>query len=173
MRSPTWQPELIGPSLRLRPLRADDFPALHAAASDPGIWAGHPDRERYTREGFQKFFDSGLECGRTLVVHDRKTGAVIGSSRYMDYDPQKSSVEIGFSFLTRAYWGGQHNREMKTLMLDYAFQYVKTCYFVVHVTNVRSQKAMLKLGGVETQDRTFIPVGRDLTDRVVYVLQAS
>ena len=77
-----WQPTLQGPRLRLRPLRREDYEAVYLAASDPKIWEVHPDPLRYTRERFQAFFDSGIECGGALVIED--AGKIIGSSRYTD-----------------------------------------------------------------------------------------
>ena len=41
-----FQPVLRGSLLELRPLRADDFDALYAVASDPLIWEQHPQRDR-------------------------------------------------------------------------------------------------------------------------------
>src|ERR1700689_604976 len=100
-----WEPTLIESTLRLRPLREGDFEALFAIASDPLIWEQHPDRERYTRERFQVYFSSGMESKGALAVIDQKTGQLIGSSRYTDYRKPTSSVEVGFTFLTRDHWG--------------------------------------------------------------------
>jgi hypothetical protein len=48
------QPTLTGTHITLRPLPASDFDGLFAAASDPWIWAQHPDPGRGTREGFRR-----------------------------------------------------------------------------------------------------------------------
>src|SRR5687768_14077571 len=113
-----WQPTLSSDLLNLRPLRADDWPALMAAASDPLIWELHPEPTRFQPEVFARFFAGALESGGALVAIDAKTGALIGSSRYTDHREDTRSVEIGYTFLTRAYWGGAYNRQMKSLMLD-------------------------------------------------------
>lgn len=126
-----------------------DFEALHAAASDPLIWEQHPENTRWQRDVFRRFFVSGLESRGALVILDAKTHAVIGTSRYTAHDPGKRSVEIGYTFLTRPYWGGPHNAELKALMLGYAFEQVDTVFFVVGDHNFRSQKAVLKLGARE------------------------
>jgi N-acetyltransferase len=93
MVSLDWQPALLGELLELRPLPADDFQALFRAAADPLIWEQHPDRDRYQET----------------------------TSRYHGCDPASSVVEIGWSLLARAYWGGRYNGEMKRLMLEHAF----------------------------------------------------
>lgn len=142
------QPTLTGDLLELRPLRRDDFDALYAAASDPLIWEQHPEPDRHTREVFQRYFDSAMASGAAFAVIDRRTGKTIGSSRYHGYDEAGSEIEIGWSFLERAYWGGSYNREMKSLMLDHAFRFVRRVLFLVGPQNIRSQRAMEKIGGV-------------------------
>jgi len=140
------QPKLQGPLLELRPLKPDDFEALFAAAGDPLIWEQHPDFERYKREVFQKFFDSAIESGGAFAVIERATGRIIGSSRYWNLDEAAGEVEIGWTFLERKFWGGAYNGELKRLMIDHALQYVDRVVFIVGETNLRSQKALEKIG---------------------------
>ena len=147
------QPHLVGELLELRPLRSDDWDALFAVASDPLIWAGHPQPDRYTEPVFREFFRVAIESGGAVVVIDRKTGCVIGSSRYNWFGADEDELEIGWSFLARAYWGGVYNGEMKRLMLEHAFRFVDHVIFVVGVDNIRSRKALLKIGGVLTDRR--------------------
>jgi RimJ/RimL family protein N-acetyltransferase len=147
------QPILQGALLGLRPLRAEDFDDLFAVASDPLIWEQHPSRERYQEEVFKGFFREALESGGALVALDAKDGRVIGSSRFHGYDEEKSEVEIGWTFLARSYWGGIYNGEMKQLMLRHAFQFVNRVVFLVGPQNLRSQKALEKIGGVRAGTR--------------------
>ena len=140
------QPILTGKLIELRPLAPADFNALFHAASDPLIWEQHPENDRYTREVFQRFFDGAIDSKGAFAVIERKSGKIIGSSRYHDLKPEESQVEIGFTFLERAYWGGEYNREMKSLMLDHAFRFVERVVFVVGENNLRSQKALAKIG---------------------------
>ena len=142
------QPTLRGDLVELRPLRPDDWDAVFAAGSDRLIWEQHPERDRYKPDIFRRYFDGGLASGGAFVVLDRRTGAVIGSTRYHGYDEAASVVEIGWTFLTRPYWGGAYNREMKRLLVAHALQFVTRVTFSVGVTNIRSQKAMEKIGGV-------------------------
>jgi N-acetyltransferase len=142
------QPELIGKTLHLRPLTEADRVAMTAASSDPLIWALHPARDRHLSEKFQPYFDKLLASGGTLVVIDRANGALIGWSSYGELRPEASEVEIGWTFLTRAYWGGGTNREMKRLMLTHAFTFVDTAVFRVAADNLRSRGAMEKIGGI-------------------------
>jgi len=140
------QPTLTGTLIELRPLSQDDFDALFEAASDPLIWEQHPERNRYTRPVFQKYFDGAIASGGAFAILDRKTGKIIGSSRYCNLKPADGEVEIGWTFLARAYWGGAYNRELKSLMLDHAWRFVDRVVFVVGENNLRSQKALQKIG---------------------------
>lgn len=151
---PDWQPNLTGELLELRPLRPDDWEALYAVASDPLIWEQHPARDRYKEEVFRAFFQGALDAKGAFIVIDRKTGQVIGSSRYCNYDGGKSEVEIGWTFLARAYWGGAYNGEMKRLMLDHAFHFVDRVYFLIGPENWRSRRAVEKIGAVHARDRS-------------------
>jgi RimJ/RimL family protein N-acetyltransferase len=160
------QPTLVGELVELRPLRADDFDALFRVASDPLIWEQHPEPDRCQAPVFRKFFRDALDSGGALVAVDRATGEIIGSSRYHGYDAAKSVVEIGWTFLARAYWGGRYNGEMKQLMLNHAFRWVNRVIFVIGPDNLRSQRAVEKIGGVRAGTTTDA-AGRP---RVVYEL---
>ena len=141
------QPTLEGRLLTMRPLHESDFDAVFAVASDPLIWEQHPARDRYLEPVFRKLFEESLASGGALVAIDRATNRIIGWSRYHGYDASTSEVEIGWTFLARAYWGGKYNGEMKQLMLDHAFRFVQRVIFVIGVDNIRSQRAVERIGG--------------------------
>jgi N-acetyltransferase len=151
MSQPDFQPTLVGPTITIRPISADDWPELFAAGSDPEIWKVHPVRDRHTEPGFRKFFDSAVDSKMGFVFFDRATNRLIGSSRYYGYEPELSEIEIGWTFIVRSHWGGRANREVKRLMLDHAFTFVDTVIFWVGEENWRSQGAMTKIGGVKRQ----------------------
>ena len=140
------QPTLTGKLIALRPLAAADFDALFAAASDPLLWEQHPEPDRYPPEVFQRYFDGAIESGGAFAIIDRTSGRIIGSTRYCNLDPAKREVEIGWTFLQREFWGGRHNGELKSLMLDHALRFVERVVFVVGENNLRSQKALEKIG---------------------------
>lgn len=140
------QPTLEGRLVRLRPLGPDDWEALFAVASDPLIWEQHPESDRYREEVFRRYFQGALDSGGALVVLDAATKRMIGSSRYNGYDEAAREIEIGWTFLGRAYWGGLYNREMKELMLRHAFRFVESVIFLIGPQNFRSQRAVEKIG---------------------------
>lgn len=140
------QPHLVGELLEVRPLRAEDFDELRAAASDPLIWEQHPD-DRHEPEVFRAFFDTHLASGGALAVVDRRDRRIVGTSRYDRLVPERE-VEIGWTFLVRSHWGGAANAELKRLMLEHAFRFVERVKFRVDSENLRSQRAVEKLGAV-------------------------
>ena len=142
------QPTLTGPNLHLRPLRAEDEEALTQAASDPLIWAGHPQSDRHKPEVFGPYFQMLLTQGGTLIAALRDSGQVIGCSRYYPTTEEPGAYGIGYTFLIRQHWGGTTNWEMKALMLDHAFQHLDTVWFHIGADNIRSKRATAKLGVV-------------------------
>jgi len=148
-----YQPVLKGDLVELRPLRSEDYEDLYASAADPLIWEQHPVTNRHEQGSFQGFFREALASGGALIAIDAKTQRVIGSSRFRGYNKERSEVEIGWTFLARSHWGGIYNREMKQLMLQHAFRFVNCVVFLVGLQNLRSQRAVEKIGGVRVGSR--------------------
>ncbi len=141
---PDWQPTLRGDRLTVRPLRAGDLAALHAA-SDPQVWAQHSEKNRHEPQLFERYFNGLLHSGGGVVVEDAP-GHLIGASKFYDWSPADASVIIGYTFLARARWGDGTNTELKRLMLDHAFRWAKTVWFQISEENLRSRRALEKLG---------------------------
>ena len=165
------QPRLTGELIELRPMRPEDWSDLYAVAADPLIWEVHPARDRYKEGRFREYFEDALQSGGALVAMDRRTGQIIGASRYYWYGPSKAELEIGWTFLARSYWGGIYNGEMKRLMLNYAFQFVDHVIFLVGTDNIRSQKAMKKIGGVLTERRVQRTLHGTTSEFVVFEIR--
>ena len=165
------QPHLKGELIELRPLAPDDWDELFAVASDSLIWEQHPERDRYKKDVFRIFFKDALESGGAFVIIDRKTQRIIGSTRFYGYDPEKSEIEIGWTFLARKYWGGRYNAEMKRLLLNHAFRFVESVVFFVGEDNVRSQKAMEKVGAIKVGTATRVYGNHPPTPNLKYVIK--
>jgi RimJ/RimL family protein N-acetyltransferase len=161
------QPILDGPRIRVRPLAAADFDDLFAVASDPELWALHPASDRYQLPVFRRLFEESMASGGTVVVIDKANETIIGSSRFRIPAPDAGKIEIGWSFLARAYWGGEFNAEVKSLLLAHAFRFVDIVYFRVGEDNLRSRRAMEKIGGQLTAERWSVEIPSGL--RVVHV----
>jgi RimJ/RimL family protein N-acetyltransferase len=162
------QPHLVGDLLELRPLRPDDWHDLFRVAADPKIWELHPVPTRHQEPVFKHFFQDALASKGALVAIDRNSRQVIGSSRFLQRDPARSEVEIGWTFLARSHWGGHYNREMKRLMIHHAFRFVDAVVFEVGVNNLRSRKAMENLGATLTTRREQRLLHGQSIEHVVY-----
>ena len=167
------QPHLKGELIELRPLTLDDWNELFAVASDSLIWEQHPERDRYKEGVFGIFFRDALESGGAFVIIDRRTQHIIGSTRFYGYDPEKSEIEIGWTFLARNYWGGRFNAEMKRLLLNHAFKSVESVVFFVGEDNVRSQKAMEKVGAIKVGTATPTYGNHPPARNVKYVIRKT
>lgn len=163
------QPTLRSELLDVRPLQKTDFTALYTVASDPLLGEQHPASDRYEIDVFKAFFQDAIESHGALIVVDRKSKRVIGSSRYHAYNEGKRTIEIGWTFLARECWGGAYNGDLKRLMLQHAFRFVDSVLFLIGPENWRSRKAVEKIGACETGARTEGPGGTSL----VYALSAT
>ena len=149
------QPTLENELVFLRPLCEDDRESLYRVAKDPLIWEQHPCYDRYQKEVYQTFFNDALASQGTLVVLDKEKDIVIGSSRFNKIGEVDDAIEIGWSFLARAYWGGKYNKAVKRLMIDHALAAVDHVIFYIDKDNVRSQKAVEKIGARRLTDVTL------------------
>ncbi len=132
------------------------------------MWEQHPERDRHEEAVFQEFFRRAVESGGALVAIDAKTQRMIGTSRFHGHDRETSEVEIGWTFLARSHWGGTYNGEMKRLMLQHAFEFVDNVIFMIDAQNLRSQRAVEKIGGLRVGSRP----DADGRDHYVYRITA-
>ena len=143
------QPDLKGELIELRPLKPNDWNELFAVASDSLIWEQHPEPDRYQGRCLQNFLQRSTGIRRPVRHHRSEDSTNHRVDTVYGYNPEKSEIEIGWTFLARKYWGGRHNAEMKQLLLDHAFKFVESVVFFVGEDNVRSQKAMEKVGAIK------------------------
>jgi len=167
------QPALAHAQVKLRPLAAIDWDALYAVAADPLIWSLNPAHDRWQEPVFRGFFAEALASGGALVASDPQTGAIIGSSRFDTARAEPGEIEIGWTFLARSHWGGATNMAMKALMIGHALSRFDRVIFLIGETNLRSRRALEKIGGTLT-DRTItadLPVGP--VRHVVYAIDRA
>ena len=138
--------------VELVPLKQTDFEELYTVASDPLIWEQHPNKDRYKRGVFQTYFEGAMESKGALLLIDKRSGEVAGSSRFYDHNETESSLLIGYTFIARKFWGKSYNPAMKALMIDHAFQYVDKILFHIGANNVRSQIAIGRVGAVKQKE---------------------
>jgi N-acetyltransferase len=145
---------LEGQGIVLRPLVAEDAPALVAAAADGELWTvpytvvpGPQTAGTYVATALAGMAE---KTAQAFVVVERASGVVIGSSRLWKMSQPNRKLEIGHTWIARRHQGTRINPEMKLLMLQRAFEALG-CVRVQLQTderNLRSQAAIEKLGAV-------------------------
>jgi RimJ/RimL family protein N-acetyltransferase len=163
-----FQPHLENEHVKLQPLKTGDFETLYKVASDPMIWEQHPNKDRYKKEVFENFFKGAIESKGAFLVFNASTDEVIGSSRYYDLNAEQNSIIIGYTFLARHCWGHTYNKSLKTLMLEHAFRFVDKVHFHIGAVNIRSQKAIEKLGAVKLKEEEVAYYGEQKNLNFIY-----
>ena len=166
-----WQPKTLKNELiKLIPLQEIDFEELYTVASDPLVWEQHPNKLRYQLEVFQNYFEGAILSKGAFLIRDAKTNEAVGSSRFYDYDEKENSVLIGYTFIGRKFWGNGYNKALKKIMLDYAFQQVDKVYFHIGAFNIRSQKAIEKIGAIKVDEFEVEYYGEESKLNFVYLI---
>lgn len=167
------QPSLANEFVRIEPLKETDFETLYHVASDPLIWEQHPNKDRYKREVFQVFFEGAIESNGAFLVYDAKTNEPIGSSRFYDLDIEKNLILIGYTFFARDHWGSIYNPALKKLMIDHAFRFVDSVIFHIGASNIRSQRAIERLGAKKIDELEVKYYGEDNKLNFVYEIRKT
>jgi N-acetyltransferase len=144
---------LVGETVRLEPYAPELRDALKAALDvDPEAWAILSSSAQ--GPSFEGWWSGALnEATRgeriAYAVRSLATGALIGTSSFLEIRPAHRTVEIGATFLRPEARGGRTNPEIKRLMLGHAFDAgAVRVQIVTDARNVRSQAAIEKLGAV-------------------------
>jgi RimJ/RimL family protein N-acetyltransferase len=167
------QPLLQNDRVILYPLQENDFEALYASASDPKIWEQHPNKDRWKKEVFQNFFNGAIQSKGAFKVVDKATGEVIGSTRFYEYNQNESSIFIGYTFYTVSSWGKGINPAVKTMMLNYVFQFVSKVRFHIGADNIRSQIAISRLGAAKVAEQEVTYFGESPKLNFVYEIDKA
>lgn len=172
-RTFAMQPTLVGPTVTLSPTVEADWPEQFAVAADRELWAGHPASDRWQEPVFRAYFEDNLSSGGALTIRTNDGGRVIGHSRFDARKVEPGEIEIGGTFLARSHWGGATNREVKTLMIAHALAHFDRVVFYIGEDNLRSRRAMEKIGGrlIEGRIERFAMAGV-VRDHLVYAIEA-
>ena len=135
--------------VKLRQTKEEDFEDLYKQGGHPTIWEQHLEKDRYKRDKFLEYFNSGInnEFG-SLTIINKKNNKIVGLTRIYDFKEEDFSVKLGYTFIGKEYWGSNINYNVKKLILDYVFSFLNTVFFDVFEKNIRSQKSVVKLGGI-------------------------
>ncbi|MES2410770.1 MAG: GNAT family N-acetyltransferase [Bacteroidota bacterium] len=159
--------------IKLSPLQEKDFESLFEVASNPLVWEQHPNPNRYKLEDFTNYFKGAIESKGAFLIVDTATSETVGCSRYYDYNEEDNSVLIGYTFIGTKFWGNGYNKALKKLMLDYAFQFVDKVYFHIGAFNIRSQKAIEKIGATKVDEFEVEYYGETSKLNFVYLINKN
>jgi RimJ/RimL family protein N-acetyltransferase len=90
-----------------------------------------------------------------FVVFNKKLGQVAGSTSFGNLEFKSKRLEIGWTWYGETFRGTETNKATKYEMLRFSFEelYFNRVQFSIDAENLRSQKAVLKLGA--KQEGTF------------------
>ncbi|HET6255308.1 MAG TPA: GNAT family N-acetyltransferase [Puia sp.] len=162
------QPILEDDNVLLTPLLEEDFEALYQVAADPKIWEQHPNKDRWQREVFERFFRGAIESKGAFKIIDKKTSEIAGSTRFYSHDEKERSIMIGYTFYATKFWGKGLNPAVKNLMLNYIAPFVERVRFHIGATNFRSQAAIQRLGARKVGEETVAYYGEAPKHNFVY-----
>jgi N-acetyltransferase len=142
---------LEGRIVRLEPLSRDHLDGLAAVAFDDALWRWTLART-VDRAGLQAWLDAALAnrgAGTELpfATIDRASGRPIGSSRYLSIVAEHRRLEIGWTWIARAWQRTGANREAKLLMIEHAIERLG-CQRVEFKTNARNEQSRAALLGI-------------------------
>jgi N-acetyltransferase len=157
--------------VKLVPLQESDFDCLYEVASDPLVWEQHPNPNRYQKEVFKKYFEGAILSKGAFIVLDSQTGEVIGCSRFYDFNADTNSIKIGYTFIGINFWGQHFNKNMKSLMINHAFEKLENVLFEIGANNIRSQMAISKIGATKIGEQEIEYYGE--TSKLNYIYQIN
>jgi N-acetyltransferase len=144
---------LEGSIVVLEPLGEEHAEELWEAARAPETWAWLAHLS--SRERFDLWLQLTFEATRAgtegpFATRERRSGKVIGSSRYLNLRPADRALEIGWTWLTPSVWGSGANVEAKLLMMGHAFETLE-CVRVEFKTDARNERSRAALAALPAQ----------------------
>ncbi|MFT5692997.1 MAG: RimJ/RimL family protein N-acetyltransferase [Oceanicoccus sp.] len=167
---------LEGHLVKLEPLTVRHKEELCHAINDGELWNLYvtlvprpKDIDSFLSAAIGIYNDATGLCFATI---DKKTGKVVGSTRFMKADFPNRRVEIGSTFLSKSSQKTRINTEAKLLMLAYAFEKMNfsRVEFLTDHLNSKSRNAIVRLGAKEEglmRNHMIMPDGR-VRDSVIF-----
>ncbi|MDQ3843187.1 MAG: GNAT family N-acetyltransferase [Bacteroidota bacterium] len=154
---------LYGRYVHLQFLKEEHIPVLRILAKDERIWeftktlliddTYDEQFDRYITSALSNQSDGSYSCGlqQTFTVFRKEDNAIIGMTRYYGIDEKQKRLDIGYTWYIPEVWSKVYNKECKLLLLQYAFEILSFNRVEFHVAhqNIRSQRAVEKIGGVK------------------------
>lgn len=146
---------LHGTAVRLEPLTAAHAGVLAEAALDPELWRVTVERidDRASLDAYIARALAQQAAGTALpfAMVEPSTGRGIGSTRFGNAELAHGRVEIGWTWIGRAWQRTRVNTEAKYLLLRHAFDTLglTRVELKTDAINARSRAAILRIGATE------------------------
>ena len=143
---------LDGKTVRMEPLGLEHAEGLFDAYMvSPDILRYHGVRPvEDTIEAWRDYIERSMTmAGRVaFAMVLKETGQAIGSSSYLDIRPEHRGLEIGYTWIGKAYQGTKVNPENKYLLIRHAIETLGAIRVQLKADdrNMQSKAAMRKLG---------------------------
>ena len=140
---------LAGSNVTLTLAQESDAAELFAVLNHDSVWT-HVRGRPNTAGELAATLGAANEGGRWPWVV-RQSGAVVGTTSYLEVSPVDARLEIGFTLYTPAVWGTAVNPECKLLLMTWAFEVsgMGRVQLKTDIRNVRSQEAIARLGAAK------------------------
>jgi N-acetyltransferase len=145
--------KLKGRYVYLEPLKKEYKELIRPLAKDERIWEfnkGFVFDKDFDAQ-FETYFAIALNTHQAFVIHKSENHEIIGMTRLYELNETDRHIMIGYTWYIPAVWGKVYNKECKLLLLQYVFEVMKFNRVELRVVhqNIRSQKAIEKIGGVK------------------------
>lgn len=146
--------DLQSPRVKLVPLCADHAGELYEAGRDEAIWEYLPRSVFSSSDDALAWIDAAreeMQAGQRIpfAIIDRRSGRLAGSTSYLDIQRDHRTLEIGWTWLGKAFQRSFVNTECKLLLLEHAFDvlHAMRVQFKTDRRNQPSRRAIERIGG--------------------------
>lgn len=162
--------------VRIEPLEEKHFELLLPTALQTMIWE-FTMAKIYSATDFRKYFNTALEERKQhksypFAIFDKQQNEYLGCTRFGNIDLANKKLEIGWTWLHPKLHGTGFNKHCKFLLLRFCFEELQLIRVELKTSslNIRSQKAMLKIGAVKegTLRKNFINEDGTVRDSVYF-----
>lgn len=152
-------------NILLRPLVPEDLELMLSLTSDPEMWKYYT-HDLSTLEGLKSWADPAFDQERLQFgVIDKEKGELMGSTAFGNFSPRDLRLEIGWTWLGKAFQSQGINQQMKQLMLTYCFEVLdlERVEFKTDVLNKQARQSLRNINAIEEgvlRSHTLMTKGR-------------